>query len=601
MDQHALFSPSAMKANMKCLGRVPLIQKINPPDTAGEAAHQGSVCHDVAYKLITGEMTVTPLGQTFEGVLITEELFDGIKLYCKHVLKTSKDMEGQSFYEAKVIYTESMWGTVDAFHHNSSILFLQDLKMGGGVYVDAADNTQLKCYSLAALRSCQIQPAIVIMEIVQPMYTQSESKIRTQHMFTKDLLAWEQEELIPYFNAVEPYLSQPNISPDISLPPGIFTPGEEQCRWCDVSMECDAFHQAATSGASASFKEFVTSPTPAIVNPAEQQAEKVIEIYEKLPLLETFIKEVKDHMKVNVIRGNEGYEKYKMVAGLGNSAWTDEQQALSYLKGLGASMDHLHNPRKFKSPTQVKKVLKEGKFEAPNLANYIHRPETSAKMVPIEHEAAAVTETAQESFQKVLENNPPASEEIIEVKTVATTINTPETIPVIPETNDIADTQINPGGNRVSSPTEAWNEEFKKPGGYLRRARGEVYNHTVPEKRGMVLAGSGKTLADVAKEMGVTVANIKLHLSWLNKTNGYETITHENGIYEVITGKETESVGTQAENLQIQQDVNPIIPEDLNPGKSPDSSIIVPKDLGSKESLYPTQPQQQQPNMGLLD
>lgn len=553
-EEHSkIFPPSGGHRWIACAGSSILIVRHNIQDSAGEAAHIGTVCHDIAFKILTGQMTVSPVGQTFEGVLITDKLFEGIKLYCKRVKKISQHVGGNSQYEAKVHYDQECFGTVDASHLNPSMLYLQDLKMGEGLLVLAKDNEQLKIYDLAALRTMippgQPLPPIIINEIIQPLY-RDEIPVKTDHIFTKELFEWEKDTLQPAMNKIRTGLAIPFEQP---LPDTYFNPGEKQCKWCGASAFieqngkrvriCEAFGQAATESAAATFQQFVTKPNPDITKPEMLPANQVVEIYKKLPLLETFISEMKRHMKHNVGLSNPGFEEYKMVAGLGNSAWVDATAAQSYLKGLGLGYMDI-NEAKFKSPTQIKKHLKDAKIEAPNLDQYIFRPETDPKLVPADDPRNKVTESPQETFQKTIQHTTtgrmPATSGNLQTQALAgnnqaaNNFNPPSGDGIAQQNADI--TLPPPEKDSGIEPHPApWNFKTQKKGGYLHRARGEVIVPNVPDKRAAVMQYAGqKTIAEVAKLLKCTESNVKNHIKAINVKNGYETCINTDGTFDVV-------------------------------------------------------------------
>lgn len=520
-EEHSkIFPPSGGHRWIACAGSSILIVRLNLQDTAGMAAHIGTVCHDIAYQVLTGKMTVSPLGQTFEGVLIIDKLWNAIKLYCKRVKHISEHVAEaaqikQSYYEAKVWYDQDCFGTVDAAHLNPSTLYLQDLKMGEGVLVLAEGNEQLKIYSLAALRTLvsrgQPQPYNIINEIVQPLY-RDEIPVKTTHLFTKELLEWDKDVLQPAMAKIRTGLAIPFEQP---LPAEYFNPGPKQCKWCTASANCNHFAEAATASAAATFQQFVQNPNPVMTQPNTLPAPQVVDVYKKLPLLETFISEVIRHMKHNVGVGNPGFEEFKMVTGLGNSAWVDETAAQSYLRGVAPEIVFMNH--KFMSPTQARKLLKDAKIEAPGLDQYITRPPTDPKLTLVTDERPAVNETAQQTFQKVIEQNKGTVEE-------QKNIPNGGTLPP-PATDSHLD----------MIPTLEWNKKTQKKGGYLHRIRGEVFNLEVPEKRAAVLQYAGqKTIAEVAVLLDCTCSNVKNHIKALNIKNGYETLIHAtDGSYEV--------------------------------------------------------------------
>ncbi len=574
MDEHSkIFPPSGGHRWIACAGSSILVVRHNIQDSAGEAAHIGSVCHDIAYKILTNQMTVTPLGQTFEGVLITDKLFDAIKFYCKRVQFISNHVaEGaqvkQSYYEAKIQYDPDCFGTVDASHLNPSMLYLQDLKMGEGLLVLAKDNEQLMIYDLAALRTMipqgQPMPAMIINEIIQPLY-RDEIPVKTAHLFTRELFEWEKDVLQPAMEKIRAGLAIPFAQP---LPDVYFNPGTKQCKWCSASSMCVAFGQAATESAAATFQQFVTTPNPVITKPEILPANQVVEIYKKLPLLETFISEMKRHMKHNVSLSNPGFEEFKMITGLGNSAWVDATAAQSYIRGVAPDMVYMNHT--FMSPTQIKKALKDAKIEAPNLDQYIFRPETDPKLVPADDPRNKVTESPQETFQKTLTAPEGAA------STAGFNPPSGNMQPQNPGGNTIAVEEQKKGAKLPLNQHNAidWNKKTQRKGGYLHRVRGEVIVPNVPDKRAAVMKFAGlKTIPEVAKLLKCTESNVKNHIKAINVKNGYETCINTDGSFDVVMPAENQEPIDLTDVAETDQQQNFQQPQQNQPVQTGDNVL----------------------------
>ena len=128
MGAHSDIGPSSADRWMNCPGSVRLRSAGRNP--TGEAAAQGIVAHDLAYKLVSGKLEdedlLAMMGKTVicEGhaeVEIDEDMVDGIMLYRDTIVGGRRDARAveetapiQKHFEVKVEFGGGVWGTADA-------------------------------------------------------------------------------------------------------------------------------------------------------------------------------------------------------------------------------------------------------------------------------------------------------------------------------------------------------------------------------------------------------------------------------------------------------------------------------------------------------
>ena len=165
MGQHAILSPSGAERWLNCTPSARLEQQF--PDTAGEAAAEGTLAHALGELLLR-----LKLG------LITKPKYDvelkkikKNKLYDDNMFNYADDYAGfvmEQFYEAQshtkdaIIFLEQRlnltdyvpegFGTGDTVIVADGVLTIIDLKYGKGVLVSAEANKQMMLYALGALK-----------------------------------------------------------------------------------------------------------------------------------------------------------------------------------------------------------------------------------------------------------------------------------------------------------------------------------------------------------------------------------------------------------------------------------------------------------------
>jgi hypothetical protein len=358
---------------MSCAGSIRLIEESDAQDKPNEYKQNGSAAHEIAARALSKMVDpdlwldtiveVEDAGEKFL-ITITEEMVEAAQTYVNYVwerraLYESKGFEIELYVEtrfnlAKLNPPAPMYGTADttivARRGDVTIVEVIDFKYGQGVVVEIDENSQLRYYSLGAVLTIGTKPSWVRTAIVQPRAPHPDGIIRSES-FDYDTLVTFKKELFERARATQ--------DPNAPLVPG------DHCTFCPALAVCPAQHSLAVEAAQTEF-----SNLPVVVEDAEIEVvleegvlpipealepEQLREVLDRAPLMEAWLKAVRNHVRDLTEAGMD--LGYKLVPKRGTRRWVDAD----------ASMEHLishvgieeYQIRKDPSPAQAEKMLKE--------------------------------------------------------------------------------------------------------------------------------------------------------------------------------------------------------------------------------------------------
>lgn len=357
---------------------------IPPSDYAveGTGAHQLlETCQrlDIEPKALLGETLVTKDGP----VVVTEDMVDAVKVFLEEIAELPVET---SHIEQQLASreTEGLQGTADYVNViGSAELHVYDYKHGAGTPVAAEGNPQLLTYAGLAIETFG-QPEKVVLKIVQP---RAESYGGDEQPKVK---RWEvtPAQVNEHMEAVKAAVEIARRE-DAPLVPG------DHCRWCPAKAQCPKLHQLAVQEAKADFR---------LPSPVELDEQKLLFWLDMGPVLEDWLKGVRDHAKRRV-DGGEPLPGWKLVESIGHRKWKgDEEDVGRKLVGQGFHPDDIYEPRTLKSPSQVEKVRPKGmkvKEAKVVVDEFTHRPLIGSSLVREGDRRPAITNNAANDFTRI--------------------------------------------------------------------------------------------------------------------------------------------------------------------------------------------------------
>ena len=342
--KHAKLGASSSERWINCPASVRMCE--NLPNTSSVFAAEGTVAHELSEKcLVMKSRAIHFLGKNINGFIVDEDMAQNVQNYVDYVLSVN----GSLLIEQKVDFSRWVhegFGTSDAIviDEQNNTLHVIDLKYGKGVAVYAQDNTQAQLYALGAY------------DLFAHIYDIDFIKMHIHQPRINNITSWEitVDELLEFGDEVK---KRADATLDENAP---FNPTEKSCMWCAAKPTCSALAQKTFEVVTADF-EITAEPTLLPVD--NLTPEQIAQILSNLPLIESWIKSVKEHAydlaNINQLQG------YKLVAGRNSRKWNADDDAIkSALTALGV------NPIKQEliSVAQAEKLInKENKLSFSNL------------------------------------------------------------------------------------------------------------------------------------------------------------------------------------------------------------------------------------------
>ena len=319
MSQHAKFSPSGSSRWLACPGSIWLSEKA-PAQTSSFAAEEGTDAHSWASKMLLGD----------DGI---DNPYKGIQLYVDRVLASAQRKGAKMWVEERVYLTDEIHGTPDAIVFHKKVLEVFDLKYGYNK-VEAQGNTQMIIYAGAAIKTYNLNPNKVVLNIVQPR----AGGVRTSVLPRKTFDA--------LLNAITEKAEQIKGNPSAPRKAG------EHCQYCAAATICPERKDEATLAAEIAFRSVEEIDEQTLLFAIENK-KRIIDWFDQLN-------------KFAIERPPTGY---KVVQGQGKRVWrTDipipmvlKAMTLSEAEKAGHNLDEL-TFKKPGPPTLVRKEFQSDEF-----------------------------------------------------------------------------------------------------------------------------------------------------------------------------------------------------------------------------------------------
>lgn len=343
------------------------------PSDSSEYADEGSVAHEVAAKLLTGN----------DPGLVAPEMLKHVETYTLHVLQQTDPHIIKSVLKVEqpvnLFYMPHRSGIVDAAVILPDIVYINDLKYGIGVSVEAEGNTQLAIYAESLIQSWEQlmdfpDDLNVVLTIVQPRDRNNSEPIREWRLTRKELAEFAKGL------AAKAELAMTGK--------GEFVPDDKACQFCPAKGICSAY---ATRGLAA-------LPEPARVielpHPGTLTREQRVQALKAKKVLAQWMEALEDQEIHDLANGAEP-AGLKLVEGKANRKWVDVDDALKLLSNH-LSLDEMRPREEIISPAAAERLLKGIKLSTRftnKMGSLITRPEGKPTLVSADDPRPALSLT----------------------------------------------------------------------------------------------------------------------------------------------------------------------------------------------------------------
>lgn len=336
-EGHALLSASSSHRWLACPPSVRLEEPF--PDTAGEAAAEGTLAHAIVEEKLNRVIAGKPPGRACEEYRqhplykpVMEEHTDAYLEYVLDLYDQAKaDCPGALLMsEQRLDYSEwapGGFGTGDTLIITDGTCHVIDFKYGKGVPVRAEGNPQLRLYGLGMWHAYGQLYNITHVQghIVQPRL----DSISSDTLSTGQLLSWAEAVVKPRAELAWKGL-------------GEFSPGEH-CWFCKVRGSCKARAQAQLELARYEFRDAPLLTT-----------KEIGEILGRVDDLVNWAKSVKDYAHNEAVKNGAEFTGWKVVRGRSNRKLIDEDEAMLRLSTAGLRLTDLV---KLKGITELEELV----------------------------------------------------------------------------------------------------------------------------------------------------------------------------------------------------------------------------------------------------
>jgi hypothetical protein len=301
MIHSTIVGGSTAKRVIACPASIDMVAKM-PPKPSSKYADEGTLLHDAISQILDCKATPeSVIGMTYEGVTLTQELYDdkiAVALAALDEIDPDKQME--FVVESSVNFGDllpGVFGSADLLGRIGNRAIVLDWKFGNGVAVEATENAQGMFYAAAAMCTPETQwvfdgvDEIEIIIVQPPMIKRWVTTPQRIAKFEFDLVA-----------AVNGKRTKMQTG--------------EHCRWCAAKPTCPM----VTGAVDRALKTALV----------RVDAEKIGEYLAQADLLEEWIDSVRV-LAYDMLENNVRVPGFKLVAKRGTRQWVNDQVAKDLL------------------------------------------------------------------------------------------------------------------------------------------------------------------------------------------------------------------------------------------------------------------------------
>ena len=346
---HALLSASSAHRWLVCTPSATLEMQF--PDTASEAAEEGTLAHELAEMKVRNYFYTTDFGKRKLNAAIKklqkEELWQDEMMgytdqyldYIKGVAMADR-IQGRAEIEKRVDYGKwapGGFGTADCLLLKGNQLHVFDFKYGKGVPVSAEENPQMMLYALGAR------------DMYSLLYHFEEFHLHIIQPRIDNVSEWSctEEELLKFGSYVQERAALAIEGK------GEFCPGESQCRFCRARQQCRA---RAEENVRLAFSPDKGKLPPLI---SSEDAGRYLTLGEDV---KKWLEDLKEWALGECLAGRP-VSGWKAVEGRGSRDWTDMDAAFDKLTKSGLAEEAMLWEKKPLTLAQVEKLLGKKDFQ----------------------------------------------------------------------------------------------------------------------------------------------------------------------------------------------------------------------------------------------
>lgn len=373
---HAVLSASGSHRWLNCPPSAQI--EAQYPDTASEAAKEGTAAHELAEWKLRDALDMPDRGERPTSEYHDEDMEDYTDGYVAWILEQYKEAKAHTA-DATILIEQrldfSRWvpngfGTGDCLIITDSHIHVIDFKYGAGVIVDANENTQMGLYGLGAIDTFGdlYDLDMVSMTIYQPR----SDNISSWAQHVDDLIQWADKTVAPTAELA-------------AAGKGEFKAGS-WCQFCKIANTCRARAEANLALAQHEFAK-----------PAELSDKELAEIMAQIPDLKKWAGDVEKHMTQQAVEHGHHYDGFKIVEGRSIRKWTDEQAVAKAAESAGY-------PDVFDTKligiTAMEKYMGKPTFREV-LSDLVYKPAGKPVLVPESDRRKAIQVGAAAEFEEV--------------------------------------------------------------------------------------------------------------------------------------------------------------------------------------------------------
>jgi RecB family exonuclease len=341
--KHSEIGASSSKRWFECPASVKLSEGVERSESVYAA--EGTAAHELAEKcLVENKDAKTYLKEEINGFKVTQEMAEAVQVYVDDV-ERRRGAHGEVSVEERFSLD---WIDPELFGTNDCCIIdplgrltILDYKHGKGIPVEADGNPQLLYYALGAARGIEVSEITLV--VVQPRCDHPNGYIR-EWTITPEYLKQFEDELIQRVNDVKKARKAKDVYK--------FTKAGNHCRFCPAAGFCKTLKEEAYATAAQDF-EVVEVTEETLPKPSELTGEQIEEILNKAPLIEGFVKAVREYAHSCMDKGVK-VPGYKLVKKRSNRKWGDEGAVIEEFSPLFG--DEIYE-KKILTPAKLEKIV----------------------------------------------------------------------------------------------------------------------------------------------------------------------------------------------------------------------------------------------------